>query len=301
MDTVKTFKKEAKNLFVTVYKDDIDKIHKIQLEILNDFISFCDCHNLTYYLTGGSALGAIRHKGFIPWDDDIDIVMPRSDYDQLRNIFPSQFNEKYSVEAPMLENTGSVQFMKIRKKGTILRGLMSIGPDFGVFIDIFPLDYAPNSKLHRQLCNAGYFLIKSLPYSIVFYKLYDKIFKPHEKECSRYLRFRMKIKRLWGMILSIRPLSKWLNEFDTMVQKKESNYYVVPSGIHSYTKECFPVECFYPPRKAEFENLKINIPNKTEVIMEAFYGDYMSPPKNISYELKCFIDVNLTGDISSKY
>lgn len=197
----------------------------------------------------------------------------------------------------MQENTGSVQFMKIRKKGTILRGLMSIDPDFGVFIDIFPLDYAPNSKLHRQLCNAGYFLVKSLPYSIVFYKLYEKIFKPHEKECSCYLRFCMKIKRLCGMVL----LSKWLNVFNTMIQKKESNHYVVPSEIHSYTKECFPVECFYPPRKAKYENLEVNIPNKTEVIMKAFYGDYISPPKNISYKLKCFIDVNLAGDISSKY
>ena len=93
MDTVKTFKKEAKNLFVTIYKNDIDKIHKIQLEILNDFISFCDCHNLTYYLTGGSTLGAIRHKGFILWYDDIDIVIPRADYDKLRNIFLSRFNE----------------------------------------------------------------------------------------------------------------------------------------------------------------------------------------------------------------
>ena len=63
-------------------KKTLEQLHKIQLEILDEFIRICDKHNLEYYLVGGTLLGAIRHKGFIPWDDDIDVAMMRKDYDQ---------------------------------------------------------------------------------------------------------------------------------------------------------------------------------------------------------------------------
>ena len=297
MDVVKTFKKEMQSIFIPIEGKALRQLHKIQLEMLNDFVSFCNSNNLTYYLTGGSALGAIRHNGFIPWDDDIDIVMPRKDYSVFRSSFPNAFSQKYSIEAPMTEHTGSVQFMKIRKKGTVLRGLMSRGPEYGVFIDVFPLEYAPNVKLIRLFYQCWYFILKSIPYSIIFSELYDSVFKPYEKDCSPRLVRGMHAKRLWGKLLSIIPASSWLNYFDRAVQKKPSKYYVVPSGIHTYTKECFPVEYFYPPRKAVFEGLEVSIPNKVEKIMTAFYGnDFMTPPKNANMRIIAFTQVNLGNE-----
>ena len=296
MDTVKTFKKEAKNLFTPIEKDDIPKLHSLIIDVLKDFIDFCNRNNLIYYFTGGSAIGVVREHGFIPWDDDIDLVMPRKDYNFLRENFESSFPEKYVVEAPYANQVSSLQFMKIRKKGTILKGLMAMGPEYGVFIDIFPLDYAPNSFLHRQLCNVGYFILKSMHYSVSFYMLYDDVFRPHENECSRNLLLHMRIKRIWGKFLAgIKPLKKWLENFDNRIQKKPSKYFVNAAGIFAYNKECFPVDYYYPPRKAKFENLDVLIPNRVEDILTRFYGDFMTPPKNPCYTITGFTEVDF-GD-----
>ena len=292
MDTVKTFKKEMKNVFAPLEEKDLETIHRIVLGMFHDFVSFCEKNSLTYYLTGGSALGAIRHNGFIPWDDDMDIVMPRKDYNFFRDTFEKEYGDKYSLEGPCTKHVSAMQFLKLRKKGTKLRGLMSLGPEYGVFIDIFALDYAPDSAIHRWFCNAGYFILKSLHYSIAFYRLYDTVFKKYEKDCRPALRRNMKLKKAWGHILSIVPLEKWMAHFDKMVQKKPSNYYVVPGGIHNYKNECFPVDVFYPPRKADFEDLKVNIPNKAEVILQTFYGDYMTPVKSVTFPLKRFLEVD---------
>ena len=292
MDTVKTFKKEVHRAFVKIERDDIKRIHSIILEILNDFISFCERNNLTYYLTGGSALGAVREHGIIPWDDDVDIMMPRKDYNILRETFENEFSSKYVIEAPGAKQISSLQFMKIRKKGTVLRGLMAMGPEYGIFIDIFPLDYAPDSKIRRQLCNIGYFILKSMHYSAAFCMLYDEVFRPYEKDCRFNLLVHMKIKRLWGkFLLSIKPLRKWLDDFDRRLQAvKPTKTYVSATDTLSYLEECFPIDSIYPPRKIQFDGLEVNIPNKSEEILKVMYGEnYMTPPKNISYILDDFI------------
>lgn len=292
MDAVKEFRKEIKEAFIPLKKEEIQKMHKIQVEMLKDVIHFCEKQNLTYYLTGGSALGVIRHHGFIPWDDDIDIVLPKKDYKIFREKFEYVYEDKYSVEAPGCPNVGGLPFMKIRKKGTVMRSLMAPGPNYGIFIDVFPLEYAPESKIHRSICEAWYFVYRSLAYSVLFSKIYSDVFKPYERKCSKRLRRALHVKYVWGKILSIIPLEKWLNHFDKMVEKKESSFYVVASGIHRYSEECFPVDTFYPPRKGVFEGIEVNIPNKVESLLTKFYGDYMTPPKDTSDYTCCFTAVD---------
>lgn len=295
MDVVKAIKSVLckEGVLLKLSEDDIAKLHSIQLDMLHDFVDFCESRGLTYYLTGGSALGAVRHKGFIPWDDDIDIVVPRADYDLIKKDFPLVFSEKYYVEAPNTDNVGYLQLMKIKKKGTVLRELMALGPEYGVFIDVFPLEYAPNSSIHRMLCEIGYYILKSFPYSVVFSKLYKSVFKVYEEKFSIRLKMAVQVKRAWGKILSVVSIDKWLNSFDRMVQKKASDYYVVPSGIHRYKDECFPIDCFYPPRKAIFEDIEVNIPNKVDCLLTRFYGDYMIPPLEKSKYAHYFLAINL--------
>ena len=79
-------------------QDILDKLHKVELEILDDFVKICNKNNLTYFLTGGTMLGAVRHNGFIPWDDDIDIGMPRKDYDEFIKIAPKELGNKYYLD-----------------------------------------------------------------------------------------------------------------------------------------------------------------------------------------------------------
>ena len=79
-------------------KETLDKLHQVEMEILDDFVKVCEKHKLRYFLTGGTMLGAVRHSGFIPWDDDVDIGMPREDYDKFIEIGEKALGDKYQLE-----------------------------------------------------------------------------------------------------------------------------------------------------------------------------------------------------------
>ena len=81
----------------------LKKLHTVQLEMLNDFIRVCDKHDLTYFVVYGTAIGAVRHQGFIPWDDDIDVAMLRRDYDKFCRIFNEELSEKYNLLTPIID------------------------------------------------------------------------------------------------------------------------------------------------------------------------------------------------------
>ena len=124
-----------------------------ELEILLELKRICDQNHLRYYLTAGTLLGAVRHHGFIPWDDDIDIAMPRADYDKLEKLCASQLKPGFYYQSEITEAHYPYFFAKIRKEGTevyepCLKGL-EIGK--GHYIDIFPLDDCPSSPRRARL------------------------------------------------------------------------------------------------------------------------------------------------------
>ena len=100
-------------------KETLDKLHQVELEILDDFVSVCEKNKLRYFLTGGSMLGAVRHSGFIPWDDDIDIGMPREDYDKFIKLGSEALGDKYTLECFELNDNYHLPFAKIVKNNTI--------------------------------------------------------------------------------------------------------------------------------------------------------------------------------------
>ena len=119
----------------------LKKLHLILLELLEYVDSICKQNNLQYLLIGGTALGARRHRGFIPWDDDIDIGLPREDYEKLLGILKSR-NDGYSVQDETNEDNYFCPFAKLRKNGTIFCEKISQGlyKNNGIYIDIFPID-----------------------------------------------------------------------------------------------------------------------------------------------------------------
>lgn len=117
---------------------------KIMLEILKIVHNICKENNITYFLDGGTLLGAIRHGGFIPWDDDVDISMPRKDYEKFLCIAPNYLPEDLLLQTSETEPGYDQPFAKIRKKGTLLLEFNETGKEnynHGIFIDIFPFDY----------------------------------------------------------------------------------------------------------------------------------------------------------------
>ena len=125
-----------------------DYLRRLQLtekEILDEIVRICEANQLSYYLIGGTLLGAVRHKGFIPWDDDLDIVMPRTDYDQFCKLcINGALREEYYLHSIETDPEYWLIFAKVRKNNTLFneKNIACIEAPKGIYVDIFPLDEA---------------------------------------------------------------------------------------------------------------------------------------------------------------
>lgn len=132
----------------------LKKLQQEELEILIEFSKFCERHDLTWFLDSGTALGAARHKGFIPWDDDIDVGMPRSDYDKFLQFteFSGGICSGYSVHTFSNTTNYAAMFAKIYKEGTVFatKETIEAGCRQGIFIDVFPYDEMPDDQAYAE-------------------------------------------------------------------------------------------------------------------------------------------------------
>jgi lipopolysaccharide cholinephosphotransferase len=139
------------------------KVQVVQLEILLEFDRICKENDLPYQLFSGTLLGAIRHKGFIPWDDDIDVIMKRNDYEKFLSICDKQLNPKYFLQNYNTDPKWYRQFSRIRKNNTkyLQASYKEMDMHHGIFIDIFPMDVVKvNSILERVRCKILYIFSK---------------------------------------------------------------------------------------------------------------------------------------------
>ena len=130
-------------------------VWKVLLDILEIVIGICDKHGIRYSMDGGSLLGAMRHKGFIPWDDDIDIAMPRSDYEKLQQILPKELPPHLFMQTSATDHEYDITHVKIRDSRTTALEMnhVAIGRKYnmGIFLDIFPIDGVPKSPMIRRI------------------------------------------------------------------------------------------------------------------------------------------------------
>ena len=135
------FNKEERCGFLITEKR--KKIWAIELDIYLVFAEVCKKHNLKFWGDGGTLLGAVRHNGFIPWDDDIDVIMPRQDYNKLLEIGTEVFEEPFFLQTPHTDSNYGYSFAKLRNSNTtcIPKVFAKAGFNHGIHIDIFPLDY----------------------------------------------------------------------------------------------------------------------------------------------------------------
>ena len=123
-------------------QETLKKLHTVQLEMLDAFTEICNKYHFHYSLAGGTMLGAIRHKGFIPWDDDIDVLMLRKEYEEFLKVAQKELGDKYYLDHFEINSDYHLQFAKIKKNGTIFdeAGIHHLDNHKGIFIDIFPTD-----------------------------------------------------------------------------------------------------------------------------------------------------------------
>lgn len=247
----------------------LKKLQKQEIEVLDEIVRICDKHQLEYFLVGGTCLGAIRHKGFIPWDDDIDIAMPREDYEKFIKIAIEEIDDKYFIQCNLTDPEYYLGFIKIRKNNTtfIQQREFDTNSHQGFFVDIFPLDYTDNVNSLGLRINIT--LAKNLTETMLYKKKYKK-----------YKELRHPMVSALGLPFSIKQLQKIVNKLMQKQNNKEHIYTGSFAGAYHYKKDTFPMDKVFPSSLVEFEGKKYKTFNDPNWYLEHLYGDYMKlPPK----------------------
>lgn len=259
----------------------IDEIKNIEFGILNAIAMFCDDHDIRYYLAFGSLLGAVRHKGFIPWDDDIDIVMPREDYTKFVKSFPSD-KGRYIVKS--IENDPKYwnPFAKVMDTRTYLEDpQVDIPNEYNcINIDVFPMDGLPSSEIGRKIH------LKFQEFLVTLYR--GSAFKL--KKTQKYADSKSELAGIKGVIRNILKFSAIIilhhlptQKLIRLINKNAAKYKftraefvdeAVNSAIYRHIKR----EDFEPRAKYEFEGKKFWGPKNYDKYLTIIYGDYMTPP-----------------------
>lgn len=269
------------NVFYELSEEERASLKECLLSIYKDIAKVCEKYNLTVMLGGGSALGAVRHHGFIPWDDDMDLMMPRKDYDKFIQVFDQELSEKYLLSVPRYHRNVSVLFMKVERKNTVMKYPFS--EESCVSIDIFPIESMPNNSLLRRIkCNI-LDMMRLLFCSIEFYRYGIKFKKAISKNWETEFLFYMRY--LLGFILMIFGKKRLYNLFDSFASSSSGTlFYSVPTGRKFSRGECLESNVFFPCKKTLFEGIEMLIPNKYDIYLSNLYGDYMKIPSESERE-----------------
>ena len=278
--------KSSKSLYsqcFSEYKLDEETIKKLQdviLEIFLDVKSICDKYNIDYMLACGSCLGAIRHKGFIPWDDDIDIMMKRTEYEKFAEKFVKEFSDKYILAEPLKQENYFSKMPKIYKKGTKYIEITNAGINGldMIFIDIFIIENMPTSKIKRKIIGSIYNLAYKGASGCIDYLYPSPIIEEkakENKELKKYYNFRKMI----GWIFShIGGIKFWLKFCDRLARKyKNSHILGIPSDF-SYEKEIYERYMYDEITTGKFCGYDVKIPANYDTYLKNLYGDYMKIP-----------------------
>ena len=258
----------------------LDILHMHLRKILDDFAKLCDELDLQYFLANGTLLGAARHKNIIPWDDDIDVAMPRNDYNKLITFFKESGKENYKLYCAQLEESCDIFFAKlvhIDSSEEFLRKYFSHRD--GLTIDIFPLDVSDVPTKIRERVR-GYY-IKYLRRVILSRLKCNIIF---EEPAWKHIARKMFIVPLSG--ISIRKLVMSAISQQIKNNDKKMDYIVNFCSVYNSIKETNPLEYWLCPKKLPIGDHEYPVPGQYEKILEKLYGKkwYELPPEYMRYQ-----------------
>ena len=258
----------------------LDEIKDVELDLLVKFDMFCKKNNLRYSLTYGTLLGAIRHKDFIPWDDDVDVMMPREDYQRLFVLLEQ--GEKIDDDISFLTSKSEgyyYHFNKIYNNKTIAK-MDNNSTVHGIWLDIFPLDNTPSSKILAKCFHVKARLLRNM----IIAATTDFT----DRNNKRY-----RIKRvLCGIskIIGIQRISDYLNKYVQRYNKKNTKLVSIVHGQYSIDADK-ERRLYFETEKRIFRGKFFNVSIGWDAILTGMYGNYMVIPdrdKQITHFLKAY-------------
>lgn len=259
---------------IIVYKgesEDSTVLRRLQLTelgILKEAVRICEDNMLQYFLIGGTLLGAVRHRGFVPWDDDIDIAMPRKDYEQFLVLCKEQLDSRYYVHCNDTDLSYWQPYAKVRKHNTVFDevGIAHLNVPKGIYVDIFPLDCADRQTSLPQTIQAT---VVTYLKSLIQYRtgLYS----------SRGMGWKKHLLLSASSVFSTHSLSKFQQRIMSWNRKEDAPYYVSLGSHYDCFRQGIPKNIYLPATQLEFEGEMFSAPRDWDYMLKRMYNDYMRP------------------------
>ena len=256
------------------------KIQLVELEIGKEVKRICEKHNIKYFLDGGSLLGAIRHNGFIPWDDDMDFGMVRDEFEKFLKVAKVELKDGFFLQTWETDPTYPFEFAKIRKEGTLLLEVSysKKTTHSGIWVDIFPYDVYPNGAINCMIHK----------YKVMKYKkwlLMKHGFKAWNNHEYRLVKLLVRIKYapafFFSRFFSVSEIHKKMRRWLILPDNNKAVFLHDGTGPFPYGKAKVRKSCFNNYEKAIFENESFSVPSGYKTVLTELYGDYMKlPPEN---------------------
>ena len=278
------FKAELREGYLV--SDDMKKVWAVELDLLNEFSKVCDKHGLKWFVHAGTMLGAIRHQGFIPWDDDIDVVMPRTDYERLCALGSSEFKHPYFYQTDDTDRFFARNFARLRNSDTTAIQVWEKSFNYpynqGVFIDIFPIDNVPDDEFERKeyYFNLTMLNDKAWQWRNLVHWYRPKTGKGWKKRMSYYL------KHLYFKYFEHKKgdYSYYLNQHNKLAidnnnkkTKCVGESIIIPLGRWVWKREWVEEVEWVP-----FEMLKVPVPVGYEECLKSGFGEDWRTPRQVS-------------------
>jgi len=256
--------------------EQLKQLQNVELDILTTVVDLCNKHNIKYYLIDGTLLGGIRHHGFIPWDDDVDICILRPDYERFLEIASKELPERYEVHNfRFTEKYDKLVTRIVNNKVHIVHSSYSVEERMPAWIDVFPLDGMPNNWLLFQI-HKFRFLYTRLQYHFSNFETGVNL--------TRKDRTKMQMMLIWvGAHFKIgrnRDTFKLIENLENLLRKYtvEKSRYLVNAYSSYMFRETYEREWFGEGGLVEFEKYKMRVPSDYDKVLTHLYGDYMTPP-----------------------
>lgn len=251
---------------------DLKQLQQIELKLANKFVQICEANQLRYYMIGGTFLGAIRHKGFIPWDDDMDFGMPRTDYEKFMHLTMAEHN--LQIQHYSISMKDKYSFMKLVDQKVQIQ--IHNGKEIQVvpsWIDIFPLDNVPQNRLVKRLYLLHLLMIRMLISFKNIDRLDTKRKRPFYEKVLVGIALHTPIAKLYSLKTLYRKLDRVLSKYP----ENKGYYWLNVMGSYK-AKEIFPVTVFGEGKKYAFEDKLFVGPDNADAYLSHLYGNYHQIP-----------------------